>query len=205
MIPLYVWGIALSDLGVWRLGPDSAPLMGGLVVGLDLVVRNRLHALWSGRRVWPRMIGLTALGAGLSALIYRDSAPVAWASFDAYLFGGLSATLAWDAAGGRDDRRCRWTALAVGSAVDALVFTVVAFRAAYPVLIVRIMVCKLLGGVVWSEIMGLALPRYKPPADEPHTPPAPPWRMVDPDSTGGGVGRTTGGQGGIFDDDGDGG
>lgn len=130
-----------------------------LLIGLDLTLRDRLHDLWQGRRLFPRMLILIGSGSALSYLLNRGAGPVALASFLAFLSAGLADTAAYHWLRGRPRLHRINGSNLVGAAIDSFVFLTVAFG--WPpiwALVLAQFAAKVLGGLLWS----LLIPRRQP-------------------------------------------
>jgi len=162
LIAVYLAAICAANLLVTWLGPAVAVANAFFFIGLDLVARDRLHELWAGRGLWPRMLALIVAGGALSLLL-GGSGRVALASCAAFVGAGAADALAFHGLRGRP-----WLARANGSnvagaAVDSLLFPALAFGLPllWPVVAGQL-VAKLAGGLVWS----LALARRRSDAPD---------------------------------------
>lgn len=67
LVVAYLGAILAANLALAAFGPRIAPVNGALLVGLDLVARDRLHDAWGGRLV-RNMAALIVTGSVLSWL-----------------------------------------------------------------------------------------------------------------------------------------
>lgn len=159
LIALYLAAIALANLSIAAFGPAAAVYNALIFVAFDLATRDRLHAAWEGRRLWPRMLALIAAGGALSAALagLLGAAPpdvvarIAGASCLAFMAAGLSDAAVFQAA-----RRWPWLARSnasnvAGALADSLVFGLLL---GFPPAVVALQVgAKVAGGAVWSLIL----------------------------------------------------
>jgi queuosine precursor transporter len=167
LIGLYLAAIVIANLVVALFGPKYILLTSFLLIGLDLVARDRLHDMWAGKALWPRMLALIGAGSLLSAAISivaealtrgagvaQATIRVAVASFVAFALAGLADAAIYHAA-----RRHPWlvranTSNLAGAAVDSLVFPTLAFGSLMPLIIAGQFAAKVAGGALWSLVLG---------------------------------------------------
>lgn len=153
LVSLYLIAIIAANLIITRFGPSAAIITAFLFIGLDITARDRLHEIWRGRRLWPKMSLLIASGSALSWLVNRDAGQIALASFAAFAASGAA-----DAAIYHALRNRSWLVKVNGSnlvsaAVDSLVFPTLAFGALLPLVVLGQFAAKIAGGAVWSWIL----------------------------------------------------
>lgn len=153
-IALYLIAIVAANLSVAQFGPDVTILNAFLFIGLDLTARDHLHEQWQGSALYPRMLGLIAVGSILSALLNWNAAPIAIASFCAFLGAGIVDMLMYQALG----EYPKWLRIngsnLPAAAVDSLLFPALAFG--FPLMwgiVLGQFVAKVLGGFVWSLVL----------------------------------------------------
>jgi hypothetical protein len=157
-VTAYLIAIVAANLSVAAFGPAVAPINAFLFIGLDLVLRDRLHELWQGRQLWPRMLGLIATGSLLSYALSSAAGPIALASFVAFAGASLADAFVYHTLLHRPWMVRSNGSNLVGALVDSLLFPVLAFGG-FPVTIMIILaqfVAKTLGGLVWSWLLGRA-------------------------------------------------
>lgn len=153
-VTLYLAAIVIANLSVAAFGPPSVIINAFLFIGLDLTARDRLHDAWHGRNLWRNMAALIATGSALSWLLNKDAGQIAIASMAAF---GAAAVV--DAAV-YHLLRDRATILRVNgsnvpsAAVDSLIFPTLAFGGFLPAIVLGQFAAKVLGGFVWSLILG---------------------------------------------------
>ena len=92
MIPtlVYLVSIVTANLLVAWLGPWIVPINAFVLIGLDLVIRDKLHDAWRRRHLWPKMMGLILTGSALSWLCSPQAGRVAIASAIAFALAGAT-------------------------------------------------------------------------------------------------------------------
>jgi hypothetical protein len=152
-VALYLAAIVLANLSVERWGPEVAIYNAFLLIGLDLVARDRLHDAWRGRWLWPRMAALIATGSLLSWLVNADAGKIALASFVAFAAASTADAFCYHGL-----RRLPWLERAngsnlVGAGVDSLVFPWIAFGAFLWPVVFGLFCAKVAGGLLWSLVL----------------------------------------------------
>ncbi|HMQ33717.1 MAG TPA: VUT family protein [Chloroflexaceae bacterium] len=158
LVLLYLAAIIVANLLVSRYGPAVSVLNAFLFIGLDLSTLDRLHELWQGRLLWPRMLLLIGTG-GLLSLLLGGSGRIALASCLAFILAGIADTVVY-----RLLHRCSWLQRVNGSniasaAVDSLCFPLIAFG--WPPLggvVLAQFVAKVAGGAVLGFVLGFKHP-----------------------------------------------
>jgi hypothetical protein len=158
LVAAYLAAIVGANLLLAVYGPPAAIANALLLVALDLVARDRLHAAWAGRRLWPRMLALIAGGGLLSyALSWLTPAPpdvvgrIALASCAAFSAAGLADAAVFQRLAGRG-----WLARSNGSnvagaTVDSLVFGALV---GLPWFVVALQaLAKAVGGALWAWLL----------------------------------------------------
>jgi hypothetical protein len=140
MTPLFVglWlaAITAANLISAHFGPSASIYNAFALIGLTLVLRDRLHDLWQSGRVWK--MGLLILTGSLLAYVVTPSAGrIGLASGIAFLCAESIDAIVYQAV-----HRWPWlersnTSNFFGAAVDSLVFPTIAF-----------------GGVLWGITVG---------------------------------------------------
>ncbi|MGH2536319.1 MAG: VUT family protein [Candidatus Promineifilaceae bacterium] len=151
---LYLVAIVLANLAVARFGPEAVYVVAFLFIGLDLTARDRLHDAWRGRGLLWRMALLIAAGSLLSWLLNRAAGQVALASFVAFAAAASTDAVVYHLLGGYP----RWLRIngsnIPSAAVDSLVFPTLAFGGLMPLVTLGQFAAKVLGGFVWSLVLG---------------------------------------------------
>jgi len=153
LVTVYLAAIVAANLSVTHWGPRAAIWNATILIGLDLVTRDRLHDAWKGR-VLRNMTVLIVAGSVLSYLVNQDSARIALASCIAF---GAAATA--DAIVYHLRRKQPWADRSnesnlAGAAVDSIVFPAIAFG--LPLswsFVLTLWAAKVAGGYVWSLVL----------------------------------------------------
>ena len=155
-IVLYLAAIVAANLLVAQFGPSMTIVNAFLFIGLDLTSRDNLHDAWHGRGLFWKMALLIATGSLLSWVLNRDAGQIALASFVAFALAGAADTFAYHIL----RHRAWWQRVngsnVVSAAVDSIVFPTLAFGALLPAIVVGQFAAKVVGGAVWSSIIGWA-------------------------------------------------
>lgn len=154
LIALYLAAIVAANLLVAQFGPAVAVINAALFIGLDITARDSLHEQWRGRYLWPKMLALIATGSILSFWLNQDAGPIALASFVAFAGAGLADTLVYLMLGERSRMVKINGSNIVSSAVDSVLFPLLAFG--WPPLwgiMAGQFVAKVAGGWVWSLVL----------------------------------------------------
>jgi hypothetical protein len=154
LIALYLGAIVTANLSVATFGPDVVILNAFLLIGLDLSCRDRLHELWHNKGLIWKMGALIATGSAISYLLNAGAGRIALASFAAFALAAVVDTLVFSWLRGKG-----WLVRSNGSnvasaAIDSVVFPVLAFGAFLPWIILGQFAAKVLGGFIWSVVLG---------------------------------------------------
>jgi hypothetical protein len=155
LVGAYLAAIVLANLLLALVGPAVAPANALVLVALDLVARDRLHAAWAGRGLWPRMLGLIAAGGLLSfALSWLTPAPpdvvarIAGWSCAAFVLAGAADAAIFQRLRG-EGWLARSNASNAGAAVvDSLMFGL-GVGLPWPVIALQAL-AKVAGGAAWA-------------------------------------------------------
>ena len=150
---MYLGAIVAANLTVYYFGPAWSIVNAFLFIGLDLTARDRLHDVWRGKRLWPRMFALIAIGSLLSWFLNRNAGQIALASFVAFASAGVIDAIVYHFLGGYP----RWLRIngsnVPSAAVDSIVFPTIAFGGFLPLITLGQFAAKVAGGAVWSIIL----------------------------------------------------
>lgn len=148
----YVGAICTANYIVYVFGPASTPVNAFVLIGLDLVLRDKLHDNYG-------LTGASAL-AFLSAVASYALNPAAWIIALASAVAFISANLA-------DGGVYHWLrrrpflvrsngSNIAGALVDSLVFPTIAFGTIMPDIVITQFIAKMSGGSLWSFIINKA-------------------------------------------------
>ena len=155
MIPtlIYLVSIVTANLLVAWLGHWIVPVNAFVLIGLDLVIRDKLHDAWRHRHLWPKMMALILTGSALSWIVSPQAGRVAVASAVAFALAGATDAATYHLL--RDHPRLiRANGSNVPAAlVDSLIFPTLAFGQVLPLTIALQFGAKVLGGSLWSFVL----------------------------------------------------
>lgn len=153
-VALYLVAIVAANLTVAMWGPSMTVVNAFLFIGLDLTSRDKLHDAWHGNGLVWKMGALIAAGSVLSWLLNRNAAQIALASFVAFAAAAVVDTVAYHML----RHRVWWQRVngsnVLSAAVDSVIFPTLAFGALLPVIVLGQFAAKVLGGALWSVILG---------------------------------------------------
>lgn len=149
MSVIYVLAICAANFSVHVFGPLVTPVNAFLFIGLDFVIRDKLHE----RIGILRMFCLIAIAGVISFAVNPATDMIAIASVAAF---ALAATA--DAAVYQALIKKPWLVKSNGSniassAVDSVVFPLIAFGAFLPWVVAGQFIAKVFGGAVWSWLL----------------------------------------------------
>lgn len=155
IILVYVFAMIAANVTIAELGPAAVIPVGFLLIGLNLVARDRLHDRLAehGR---PQLIGgLAALisFAGAASWVANPAAgPIALASLVAFLAAATVDALAYGWLRGRTTpARASAGSNVPASVVDSFTFLALAFPGPVPVVLALAQaLAKIAGGAVWA-------------------------------------------------------
>lgn len=153
-IVLYLSAIVLANLLVVNFGPSVTIVTAFALIGLDLTTRDYLHEQWRGRGLWLKMLALIGTGSLLSYALNMNAGPIALASFVAFLAAGFADTLIYWLLGEKSKLLRINGSNVVSSAVDSVIFPLLAFG--LPLLwwiVIGQFVAKVIGGFIWSVVL----------------------------------------------------
>jgi uncharacterized PurR-regulated membrane protein YhhQ (DUF165 family) len=152
LILVYLAAVVLANWSVSHYGPRAAVYNAFLLIGLDLVARDRLHDAWRGKWLWPRMAALIAAGSALSYFAFGADGRIAVASCVAFAIAAtLDAILYHLAAASPWLERSNISNIG-GAAADSIAFQTIAFGWSFPLIFAQF-TAKVAGGLCWSLIL----------------------------------------------------
>lgn len=147
-VAAYAAAMTLANLAVAHFGPAVMPYIAFVLIGLDLSLRNWLALKLKA----PQMVALIAVSAGLSYVLNPASGQIALASLAAFSASALADWLTFSTITGRWLRRCVG-GVAVGAAVDSLLFPTLAFGVLMPGIVLAQFIAKVAGGALWALVL----------------------------------------------------
>ena len=149
----YLASLIAANLILTRLGPDYAPLVSFIFIGLDLTLRDVLHEKWHNRNLFRNMTVLIFAGSVLSALLNSASSQIALASFIAFLAAGIVDTLVYNKFFDRNFITKINVSNIAASVVDSFLFITIAFGGFMPLIIGGQIIAKISGGFMWGVLL----------------------------------------------------
>lgn len=158
LIAGYLAAIVAANLSVTHWGPQAAIWNAAILIGADLVVRDRLHLAWRSH-LKRNMMALILAGSALSYIVNRDSGRIALASCVAF---GAAATV--DAIVFQIRKDSTWSDRAnesnmAGAAADSILFPLVAGFPMSATFVFTLWAAKVAGGYAWTLVLR---PKRKP-------------------------------------------
>jgi hypothetical protein len=153
----YLAAIVVANL-LTTHDPRFIPINGFLLIGADLVLRDRLDDEWSQHR-FAKMAALVLAGSAISYAVNADAARVALASAVAF---GAAFTTDWLVYSALRYRpwleRANWSNVP-SSAVDSVLFPLIALPVIDWYIVATLFAAKVGGGAIWALILK---PRMEP-------------------------------------------
>lgn len=137
--------LTLSWIGVW-----ATPILALIFIGLDMSLRDSLHAKWESKYLWLRMSMLILGGSLLSWLINPSSQRICIASGVAFLLSGMTDAGIYALLRGK-----RWgvkanTSNLFSASVDSITFSLLAFSEIKWIPCSLSILAKVLGGFLYT-------------------------------------------------------
>jgi hypothetical protein len=150
LVGLYIAAITAANLLVAAFGPAVSPFNAFFLIGLDLSLRDRLHDLWAGQHLWPRMLGMILLAGGVSWVLNPAAGMIAIASAVAFSVAGAVDAASYQMLRRRPYLQRSNGSNAAGALADSMIFPTLAFGAFLPDVIALQFIAKLTGGAFWA-------------------------------------------------------
>ncbi|EHR4097482.1 VUT family protein [Salmonella enterica subsp. enterica serovar Montevideo] len=146
---IYIAAICAANFSVHVFGPAITPVNAFLFIGLDFVIRDKLHE----RVGLVKMFCLIVVAGFVSFAINPATDMIALASVSAFALAAST-----DAAVYQSLIKKPWLVKSNGSniassAVDSVVFPLIAFGAFMPWVVAGQFIAKVFGGAVWSWLL----------------------------------------------------
>lgn len=149
MSVIYVLAICAANFSVHVFGPLVTPVNAFLFIGLDFVIRDKLHE----RIGILRMFCLIAIAGVISFAVNPATDMIAIASVAAFALAASADATVYQAL-----IKKPWMVKSNGSniassAVDSVVFPLIAFGAFLPWVVAGQFIAKVFGGAIWSWLL----------------------------------------------------
>ena len=145
---VYALAMTLANLSVAAFGPWVSPINAFVLIGLDLALRDWLHA----RISQLQMLALVAVSGLLTYLLNPAAGQIATASACAFTAAALVDWSAFSVLRGSWLKRANGSNVAA-AAVDSFVFPLMAFGAFMPHIVALQFAAKVGGGFLWSLLL----------------------------------------------------
>jgi hypothetical protein len=154
IVALYLGAIVAANLLVAAFGPPISIVNAFLFIGLDITSRDRLHAAWRGRQLFPKMALLIATGSVISYALNASAGAIALASFVAFSTSATADTMTYAALGDYADAIKINGSNLVAATLDSILFPLLAFGLPllWPIVIGQL-AAKVIGGLIWSYVL----------------------------------------------------
>lgn len=146
---IYVLAICAANFSVHVFGPIVTPLNAFLFIGLDFVVRDKLHERIGVKKI----LALIIIAGGISYAINPATDMIAIASVSAFAFAALTDACVYQALIARKWLIKSNASNVASSAVDSVLFPLIAFGAFMPWVVGGQFIAKVFGGAVWSYLL----------------------------------------------------
>jgi len=147
---IYVASLVAANLLIAAFGVWFSPIGAFILIGLDFSLRDKLHDLWQGEKLYIKMGGLIATASIVSYVINPATGMIALASFVAFALAMIADTIAYYFL-----REKPWMIRSNGSnvagaAVDSIAFPTIAFGGFMLEIVALQFFAKVFGGGIWS-------------------------------------------------------
>jgi hypothetical protein len=153
MVYIYIGSLTLANLLVAWLGPWFSPINAFVLIGLDLVLRDKLHDLWQGNRLVLRMFGVIAVAGLISWVINKDAGMIAIASVVSFMVAMTVDALIYQKLKNRPWFQRTNGSNIGGAATDSVLFPTIAFGSLMPEIVALQFAAKVAGGFFWSLVI----------------------------------------------------
>ena len=147
-ILIYILAISFSNLLAAHYGAWITPITAFVFIGLELVVRDLLHH----KLTKPQMILVIFTAGFISFVINHNALMIAVGSLAAVVMSCVVDYTVYEKTTGTWFKKSNISNF-YSSAVDSLVFPLVAFGAFMPVIVLSQWAAKFFGGFIWSVII----------------------------------------------------
>lgn len=150
LIFIYVSAIVLANQLVFMIGPWWSIVNSVLLIGLDFILRDKIH-----EKIGLRKVILLSVIAGLvSFFVNPEIGSIAIASSISFVLASIGDGVIYQSLINR-----KWivksnSSNVVASAIDSSVFPFIAFGSFMPAIMIGQFMAKVVGGIMWSLIIG---------------------------------------------------
>lgn len=150
LIAVYIAAMVAANMLIALFGPWFSPLNAFFLIGLDLVIRDKLHDRWKGAHLPLKMFGLILTASAITYFLNPAASTIAVASVIAFIAAMVVNTIIYHFI-----QHKKWMVRSnvsnIGGALaDSVTFPTIAFGVLMPDIIALQFICKVGGGVFWS-------------------------------------------------------
>lgn len=150
LVFLYIACMVVANLSIAFFGPWVSPINAFLLIGLDMVVRDRLHDRWLHENLIVKMFGLIAVAGIITYVLNPAAGIISVASTLAFVAAMSVNTVVYQII-----HKKKWMVRSNvsnvgGSAADSVVFPTVAFGVFMWEIVLLQFIAKVAGGLMWS-------------------------------------------------------
>lgn len=160
LILSYLAAIVIANLMVAAIGPEALIVTGLILIPFDMISRDQLQEIWSGRGLKIRMFALILLGGIISYLLNRGAASIAIASCATFIVAGLADYVVYSYI-----KKSRFIKMVgsnvVSTTIDSLMFQIIAFGSFSLVIASQQTALKILGSIFWAFLFVYFLNKVK--------------------------------------------
>lgn len=146
---VYVMSICLANYSVHLFGPSVTPVNAFLLIGLDFVIRDKLHE----RVGIVKMFGLITIAGVISYTINPATDMIAIASVSAFALASLTDSVVYQSLINRPWLIKSNSSNIASSTIDSLVFPIIAFGSLMPMIVIGQFSAKVFGGAIWAWLL----------------------------------------------------
>jgi queuosine precursor transporter len=146
----WIGGVIAANLIVTEMGPEYSIFTAFLFIGLSITSRDFLHDAWEWHGLRWKMPALIAVGGAVSYLIQQDAGRIALASVAAFIISESVDALVYHSMRKEGYYKRVNGSNTASSAIDSILFPMLAFGGFPIAIILGQFVAKVAGGAVWS-------------------------------------------------------
>lgn len=153
IVTAYLCAIVVSNIIVARWGQPALVVTAFVLIPFDFVARDILHGRWRDDKLWIRIGGLVVIGGAITVALNLEALRVASASVAAFGLGVVVNTLLYSLLWPIPRFKRMVATNSVVSAIDSVVFPLLAFGSVSIMLSLAQCLSKAVGAVVWAGIV----------------------------------------------------
>ena len=149
MIYAYLLSITAANLIIQHAGPQATIVTAFIFIGLDLVLRDKLHGKISSLKMFAMIAAAGLITLAINAAAWQ----IAVASSLSFAVASIADWCVFARSGGSWSVRSYKSNL-IGGIVDSVMFPTLAFGTIMPGIMIGQVAAKFFGGVVWVRLIG---------------------------------------------------